>query len=404
MEAISLDDDSPIVTGPKHSQPKSANMEIEEPETIFLKILVVGEGAVGKTSLIKKYVSGIFSTRYKSTIGVDFAVKSLVRTEYEEKPIGFDHTSNKQKTVTSVKRYEINLQFWDLAGQDRLNHQSKVYYREAKGALCVCDISRKNTRDEVLKWKEAVLQECRDSNGDQTFPPCVLVFNKMDLFSESEPWFEPNKIESEAKTEESLDYDDVNIVNNNNKANRKTPEKKILKVVSNVKWSKSDVDKIIRYALNFVNTKPEGTTDYKFWKDILTTSQDEAMILKLRNWNKNWRAVVLGEKKIEENSKDGGNAKQAGRNGDIETQYAMDDELMQYTNFAQDNGFLVGVLASAKEGIGLDLAIKLLVDNILMRRRTADENSKESGDEGFKLEEDNPEIATQKTATKGYCC
>ncbi|XDV18602.1 hypothetical protein PO909_024260 [Leuciscus waleckii] len=98
----------------------------------LLKVLVIGDLGVGKTSIIKRYVHQIFSQHYRATIGVDFALKVL----------NWDH-----RTV-------IRLQLWDIAGQERYGNMTRVYYREAVGALVVFDMTRASTFQAVLKWKK----------------------------------------------------------------------------------------------------------------------------------------------------------------------------------------------------------------------------------------------------------
>ena len=77
----------------------------------IIKIVVVGEAGVGKTSLIKRYVSNFFSEDHKATVGVDFTVKNV-----------------------NVNGKEVRLQLWDIAGQEKFGGSaSKVYYRQALG-------------------------------------------------------------------------------------------------------------------------------------------------------------------------------------------------------------------------------------------------------------------------------
>ncbi|XP_028323068.1 ras-related protein Rab-32-like [Gouania willdenowi] len=100
-------------------------------QELLYKVLLIGELGVGKTSIIKRYVHHIFSQHYRATIGVDFALKVLQ----------WDHD-----TV-------IRLQLWDIAGQERYGNMTRVYYREAVGAMVVFDVTRASTFDAVLKWK-----------------------------------------------------------------------------------------------------------------------------------------------------------------------------------------------------------------------------------------------------------
>ncbi|XP_027012502.1 ras-related protein Rab-38 [Tachysurus fulvidraco] len=122
----------------------------------LFKVLVIGDLGVGKTSIIKRYVHQIFSQHYRATIGVDFALKVL----------NWDNN-----TV-------IRLQLWDIAGQERYGNMTRVYYREAVGALIVFDVTRASTFDAVPKWKDDLDTKVTLSNGKPI--PVVLLANKSD--------------------------------------------------------------------------------------------------------------------------------------------------------------------------------------------------------------------------------
>lgn len=120
------------------------------------KVLVVGDIGVGKTSIIKRYVHNIFSNHYKSTIGVDFALKVL---------------NLNPDTI-------VRLQLWDIAGQERFGHMTRVYYKEAVGAFIVCDVTRHATFDAVQKWKSDIDAKVTLLSGEPI--PAVLLLNKCD--------------------------------------------------------------------------------------------------------------------------------------------------------------------------------------------------------------------------------
>ncbi|XP_067381187.1 ras-related protein Rab-38 isoform X2 [Channa argus] len=122
----------------------------------LLKVLVIGDLGVGKTSIIKRYINQVFSQHYRATIGVDFALKVL----------NWDH-----KTV-------VRLQLWDIAGQERYGNMTRVYYREAVGALVVFDMTRLSTFQAILKWKGDLDSKVALSNGRPV--PAVLLANKCD--------------------------------------------------------------------------------------------------------------------------------------------------------------------------------------------------------------------------------
>ncbi|CAO3694338.1 unnamed protein product [Rhizopus stolonifer] len=127
------------------------------------KILVVGDLGTGKTSIIRRYVHNIFSTNYKSTIGVDFALKVI---QWESDII-------------------VRLQLWDIAGQERFGNMTRVYYKEALGAIVVYDITRPQTFEGVTKWKKDIDAKVSlpDAWGGGQIP-VILLANKTDLVQE----------------------------------------------------------------------------------------------------------------------------------------------------------------------------------------------------------------------------
>ncbi|GMF15980.1 unnamed protein product [Phytophthora fragariaefolia] len=130
----------------------------DEPETVIMKVLIVGNARCGKTSTIRRFTRGEFNEEYVSTIGADFVEKLI---EYDE-------------------QLTISLQLWDIAGQDRFAKFTRGYFREAKGAVIVCDITRANTIDAVVNWKSEIDTCCKDLNGGAEIP-VVMVANKSDL-------------------------------------------------------------------------------------------------------------------------------------------------------------------------------------------------------------------------------
>jgi len=189
LSPFSLFLDSAIFTMPSTGQlaPAGPGGEVEEVEYLY-KILVVGDLGCGKTAIIQRYVNNQFSTKYRATIGVDFALKV----------INMDATTN------------VRLQLWDIAGQERFGHMTRVYYKEAVGAVVVYDMTRQNTFEAVKKWKQDL-----DENLSTERPlPVILLANKCDL-AETKP--DPNKMDAFAKDQgfiawyETSAKEDINI-------------------------------------------------------------------------------------------------------------------------------------------------------------------------------------------------
>jgi small GTP-binding protein len=154
--------------------------------TYLFKVMVTGEGAVGKTTLVNRYVTGVFERDYKTTIGSQFAVKlahiSPPETEYA---VG------------------IKLQAWDVAGQARFKAVRKMYYSGAAGVILVFDVTRRRSFTELSKW----VVEADESVGTRV--PMIVVGNKIDLpdravpSDEAKRWAEDQGflyMESSAKT------------------------------------------------------------------------------------------------------------------------------------------------------------------------------------------------------------
>ena len=167
---------------PKAPQPGTAPDSYQ----FLFKTMVIGEGAVGKTTLVNRYVTGVFERDYKTTIGSQFAVK-------------LTHISPPEKEYATG----IKLQAWDVAGQARFKAVRKMYYSGAAGIILVFDVTRRRSFTELSKW----VQEADESIGTRV--PMICVGNKTDLpdravpSDEAKRWAEDNGflyMESSAKT------------------------------------------------------------------------------------------------------------------------------------------------------------------------------------------------------------
>jgi Ras-related protein Rab-2A len=122
----------------------------------LFKIVVLGEGAVGKTAIVTRFSHGFFRTDYKTTIGSQFAVKNVDFV----RDIG----------ITTVK-----LQIWDVAGQSRFQILRPMYYRGSSGGLLVFDVTRRRTFIVLEEWLDELFRAINKKI------PLVLVANKTDL-------------------------------------------------------------------------------------------------------------------------------------------------------------------------------------------------------------------------------
>ncbi|XP_065215003.1 ras-related protein Rab-23 [Planococcus citri] len=123
----------------------------EEDLEIAIKVVIVGNGAVGKSSMIQRYCRGTFTREYKKTIGVDFLERQI---QYEGE--------------------DVRLMLWDTAGQEEFDAITKAYYRGAQACVLAFSSTDRGSFEAIHSWKVKVEDECGDI-------PTVLVQNKIDL-------------------------------------------------------------------------------------------------------------------------------------------------------------------------------------------------------------------------------
>ncbi|CAM9995281.1 unnamed protein product [Pylaiella littoralis] len=132
--------------------------------TATCKVLVVGNAKCGKSSIISRFVSNRFSSDYNSTVGADYAMKD----------------------VSLQSGRQVRLQLWDIAGQDRFAKLTRAYFRRAKGAVVVCDVTREGTFDAIVRWKEEIDLWCQNEGCEL---PVYLFANKCDLLMDVQDSF-----------------------------------------------------------------------------------------------------------------------------------------------------------------------------------------------------------------------
>jgi len=127
-------------------------MSKDDEYDFLFKVVLIGDSGVGKSNLLSRFTRNQFNLESKSTIGVEFATRSI-----------------------KVDNKTIKAQIWDTAGQERYRAITSAYYRGAVGALLVYDISKAVTYENVERW----LNELRD-HADSNIV-IMLVGNKSDL-------------------------------------------------------------------------------------------------------------------------------------------------------------------------------------------------------------------------------
>ena len=126
-------------------------MEKDNYDFLF-KMILIGDSSVGKSNILLKYLKNEFDQSSKATVGVEFGTKTV---EMNDK--------------------KIKIQIWDTAGQERYRSITSAYYKGAKGAFIVYDITRRNTFDNIDKWISDL-----KTNGDNNIS-IMLIGNKSDL-------------------------------------------------------------------------------------------------------------------------------------------------------------------------------------------------------------------------------
>jgi len=120
----------------------------------IFKIIVIGDGTVGKTSIIRRYVHEEFDSKYKKTIGVAHALQRLV-----------------------IDDNEVTLTIWDTGGQELFDCVRPQYYRGASGGLVIYDVTNKESFEHLDKWFNDLQNQCSGIS-------IILIGNKTDLVAD----------------------------------------------------------------------------------------------------------------------------------------------------------------------------------------------------------------------------
>ncbi|MEM3341077.1 MAG: Rab family GTPase [Thermoplasmata archaeon] len=134
----------------------TTSSRVSDEIVLVKKICMVGDPAVGKTSLINQFVYKMFSDRYMATIGANITKKPITLK------LGSGHT------------FRIKLMIWDIAGQKTYDWIKPTYYKNAEGALVVCDLTRDITIENTTNW----IKNLTDVAGPIPF---LIIGNKLDI-------------------------------------------------------------------------------------------------------------------------------------------------------------------------------------------------------------------------------
>jgi len=122
---------------------------------VLLKVIILGDSGVGKTSLMNQYVNKKFNAQYKATIGADFLTKEV-----------------------TVDDRLVTMQIWDTAGQERFQSLGVAFYRGADSCVLVFDVTKPKTFDNLDSWKDEFLIQAGPRDPDNF--PFVVLGNQID--------------------------------------------------------------------------------------------------------------------------------------------------------------------------------------------------------------------------------
>uniref|UniRef100_A0A0K0EXZ3 Ras-related protein Rab-7a (inferred by orthology to a human protein) n=2 Tax=Strongyloides TaxID=6247 RepID=A0A0K0EXZ3_STRVS len=131
-------------------------MSVGDRRKSLLKIVILGNSGVGKTSLMNQYVKQKFTNQYKATIGADFLTKDI-----------------------RIDDRLVTMQIWDTAGQERFQSLGVAFYRGADCCVLVYDVTDTASFRQLDSWRDEFLIQANPRNPESF--PFVLIGNKIDL-------------------------------------------------------------------------------------------------------------------------------------------------------------------------------------------------------------------------------
>ena len=163
----------------------------ESNENIYdekIKIMVIGETRVGKTSLIKRYTKDDFGGAYLYTVGIDF-----------------------QEKIENIDGKSVKLQIWDTAGQERFRNIAKNYFHSSDGFLLLYDITCRESFEKISYWHEQIkMNSPLNTKWMLIGNKCDLEENRAVQKSEGENYSKEYNINfSEASAKEGINVNEI---------------------------------------------------------------------------------------------------------------------------------------------------------------------------------------------------
>jgi small GTP-binding protein len=132
------------------------------------KIILLGDPAVGKTSLLSQFVDGKFFDEYIQTVGANFLIKEIDLKDSVEK------LNINKDLIKDIQEKGFRLYFWDIGGQQDKLFVTEYYFVQSHGAIVVFNLVSKESFDSIDFW----ISKLKELSGDI---PYIIVGNKIDL-------------------------------------------------------------------------------------------------------------------------------------------------------------------------------------------------------------------------------
>ncbi len=169
--------------------PAASSPDVDRFDGYKFRIVLLGEAAVGKTSLLRRYTENSFDEEYKQTLGTTFSTKDVSVSD------------------SSGQVRQVRLVIWDMGGQQTYRELRRQYMKGAAGAIIVYDVTRPETFMAMNTWFESFREVCASD-------PVIICANKVDLEGKRmvpvapglmlRNWFQAEYYETSAKTGSSV--------------------------------------------------------------------------------------------------------------------------------------------------------------------------------------------------------
>lgn len=228
---------------------------MERKDKHYVKVVLFGDSAVGKTSVLNALYGNPFNPRFEPTIGAAFRSVKLVRSDESIK-------NNYKKYNTDIS--EVCIHFWDTAGQERFNSIAPMYSRDAHVLLFVYDVNDLESLDNILdRWTKLAKSTAHPNSR------WILVGNKTDVYEKNNKTYKPYQTSAIMTSEGSR----LDLLDDLYGGDMESKEEKLKQFVAHVKVSCKEgngidkLDQIIRNnAFYFMHGNMNDTREREYEK------------------------------------------------------------------------------------------------------------------------------------------